>query len=40
MFNRDHTTIMSSYESVKKRMQDDNMFELEISEMRKDIVGQ
>ena len=40
MFNRDHTTIMSSYESVKKRMRDDNMFELEISEMRKDIVGQ
>ena len=40
IFNRDHATVMSSYESIKKKLEADNMCELELNEMRKEITGQ
>ena len=40
IFNRDHASVMSSYKVIEKRLETDNMFELELSEMRKEITGQ
>ncbi len=39
IFNRDHSTIMSSIDTVERKMQADNMFSLELSDMRKEITG-
>ena len=40
IFNRDHASVMSSYKVIEKRLEEDNMFELELAEMRKEITGQ
>ena len=40
IFNRDHTTVMSSIDAVEKRIQADPMFPLELAEMKKEITGQ
>ena len=40
IFNRDHATIMSSNETIEKKIQTDNLFALEIAEMKKEITGQ
>ena len=40
IFNRNHSTIMSSIDAVERKMQADNMFSLELDEMKKEITGQ
>lgn len=40
IFNRDHSTIMSSIETIDKKIKTDNLFALEISELKKEITGQ
>ena len=40
IFNRDHATIMSSIDNIDKKLKMDNLFALEISEMKKEITGQ
>ncbi len=37
IFNRDHTTIMASYDNIEKRMVKENMFAVEINELVKEI---
>ncbi len=39
IFNRDHTTMMSSIENVEKRMKTDKSFKREIEELKKQIVN-
>ena len=39
IFNRDHTTIISSYNNLLSRYQLDSVFALEINEMKKEIIG-
>ncbi len=39
IFNRDHSTIMSSIETVERRKATDHVFALELAELRKDVVG-
>ena len=40
IFNRDHSTIMSSIDAVERKLQAENMFSLELTEMKKEITGQ
>ena len=40
IFGRDHSTAMSSFDIIKKRVETDHMFSLEIEELKKDIKGQ
>ena len=40
VFNRDHATIMSSYNKATSMYQLDPMFSLEINDMKKEIMGQ
>ncbi len=37
VFNRDHSTVISSVNKIKKRMMDDPAFEAEIDDMKKDL---
>ena len=37
IFNRDHSTIMSSIDMVEKKINSDNIFSLEIEELTKQI---
>ena len=39
IFNRDHTTIISSCETVSKKMNNDAMFNVEINELQKEILS-
>ncbi len=38
--NRDHATVMSSFDAVERKMQADNLIALEIADLKKEIVGQ
>ena len=40
IFGRDHSTIMSSIETIEKRLKNDNIFNVEINELIKEIKGQ
>ncbi len=40
IFNRDHSTVMASIEAVDKKIRTDNLFSLELAEMKKEITGQ
>ncbi len=40
MFNRDHSTIMNSIDVVERRLRSDNMFVMDIAELKKVITGQ
>ena len=40
IFNRNHSTIMSSIDAVERKIQADNMFSLELDELKKEITGQ
>jgi chromosomal replication initiator protein len=40
ILGRDHSTIMSSIDAVERKIQADNMFSLELEEMKKEITGQ
>jgi chromosomal replication initiator protein len=40
ILGRDHSTIMSSIDAVERTIQADNMFSLELEEMKKEITGQ
>ena len=40
IFNRDHSTIMSSIDTVERKLQADNMFSLELADLKKEITGQ
>ena len=40
ILGRDHSTIMSSIDAVERKLQADNMFSLELEEMKKEIMGQ
>ena len=39
IFNRDHSTVITSYNSTYQRAQLDSVFAVEISEMKKEIIG-
>lgn len=39
IFNRDHSTVMSSIDAVEKRLKTDAVFPLELAEMKKEITG-
>ena len=40
MFNRDHSTIMNSIDVVERRLRSDNLFVMDIAELKKIITGQ
>ena len=40
MFNRDHSTIMNSIDVVERRLRSDNMFVMDIEELKKVVTGQ
>ena len=40
ILGRDHSTIMSSIDAIERKIQADNMFSLELEEMKKEITGQ
>jgi chromosomal replication initiator protein len=40
ILGRDHSTVMSSIDAVERKIQADNMFSLELEEMKKEITGQ
>lgn len=40
IFNRNHSTVISSIDTVERKMQADNMFALEIADIKKEIMGQ
>jgi chromosomal replication initiator protein len=40
IFNRNHSTIMSSIDAVERKIQADNMFSLELDDLKKEITGQ
>jgi len=40
ILGRDHSTVMSSIDAVERKIQADNMFFLELEEMKKEIMGQ
>ena len=40
IFSKDHATVMSSFDNIEKRMATDNLFALEIAELKKEITGQ
>ena len=39
ILDRDHSTIMSSISAIERKLQSDNMFSLELEEMKKEITG-
>ncbi len=40
MFNRDHSTIMNSIDVVERRLRSDNLFVMDIAELKKTVTGQ
>ena len=40
VFNRDHSTIMSSIEAAEKRLRNDPILDIEIKEMIKEVTDQ
>ena len=40
IFNRDHATIMSSYNKMQIMVQSDPILEIDVAEMKKEVLGQ
>ena len=40
IFNRDHSTVLTSYEKIEKRVFADPVFNIEIMELSREITGQ